>query len=57
MYLVAGNFGRNTDFYLAATEKDTNAGKIKTFIFLTCIGQNGKENYEILPSNLVMKWN
>ena len=55
MYLVAGNFGRNTDFYLAATEKDTNAGKIKTFIFLTCIGQNGKKNYEILPLNLVMK--
>ena len=34
------------DFYLDATEKDTKGDKIKTFIFLTCIGQKGREIYE-----------
>ena len=34
------------DFYLAATEKDTNGDKIKTSIFLTCIGQKRREIYE-----------
>ena len=33
-------------FYLATTEKDSKGDKIKTSIFLTCIGQNGREIYE-----------
>ena len=31
---------------MAATEKDTKGDKIKTSIFLTCIGQKGREIYE-----------
>ena len=31
---------------MAATEKDTKGGEIKTSIFLTCIGQKGREIYE-----------
>ena len=30
---------KHFDFYLAATEKDTKGDKVKTSIFLTCIGQ------------------
>ena len=30
---------RHFEFYLAATEKDTNGDEIKTSIFLTCFGQ------------------
>ena len=37
---------KHFDFYLAATEKDTKGDKIKTSIFLTCIGQRGREIYE-----------
>ena len=37
---------KHFDFYLAATEKDTKGDKIKTSIFLTCIGQKGREIYE-----------
>ena len=37
---------KHYDFYLAATEKDTEGDKIKTSIFLTCIGQKGREIYE-----------
>ena len=37
---------KHFDFYLPATEKDTKDDKIKTFIFLTCIGQKGREIYE-----------
>ena len=33
---------KHYDFYLAATEKDTEGDKIKTSIFLTCIGQKGR---------------
>ena len=35
---------RHFDFILAATEKvkDTKGDKIKTSIFLTCIGQKGR---------------
>ena len=47
MYLIARNFASNTlIFYFAATEKDTKGDKVKTFIFLTCIGQKGRELYE-----------
>ena len=38
---------KHFDFYLAATEKDIKGDKIKPFIFLTCIGQKGRETYEI----------
>ena len=34
------------DFYLAATEKDTNGDKIKISTFLTCIDQKRREIYE-----------
>ena len=37
---------KHFDFYLAATGKDTKGDKIKTLIFLTCIGQKGREIYE-----------
>ena len=30
---------KHFDFYLAATEKDAKGDKVKTSIFLTCIGQ------------------
>ena len=30
-------------FYLTATEKDTKGDKVKTSIFLTCIGQKGRK--------------
>ena len=33
---------KHYDFYLAATEKDTKGDKIKTSIFLKCIGQKGR---------------
>ena len=35
------------DFYLVATESDTKSYKIKTSILLTCIGERGREIYEI----------
>ena len=35
-------------FYLAAVEKDTKGDKIKTSIFLTCIGQNKKKYMRLL---------
>ena len=38
---------KHFDFYLAATEKDTKGDKIKTSIFLTCIGQIVREVFEI----------
>ena len=34
---------KHFDFYLAATEKDTKGDKVKTSIFLTCIGQKGRK--------------
>ena len=34
------------DCHLAVTEKDSKSGKIKTSIFLTYIGQKGREIYE-----------
>ena len=37
---------KHFDFNLAAMEKDTKGDKIKTSIFLTCIGQKGREIYE-----------
>ena len=37
---------KHFDFYLAATEKDTKRDKIKTYIFLWCIGQKGRKIYE-----------
>ena len=37
---------KHFDFHLAATEKDTKNDKIKTSIFLTCIGQKGRQIYE-----------
>ena len=37
---------KHFDFYLAATEKDTKGDKMKTSIFLTCIGEKGREIYE-----------
>ena len=37
---------KHFDFYMAATEKDTKSDKIKSSIFLTCIGQKGKEMFE-----------
>ena len=37
---------KHFDLYLTATEKDTKGDKIKTSIFLTCIGQKGREIYE-----------
>ena len=33
---------KHYDFYLAATEKDTEGDKIKTSIFLTCIDRKGR---------------
>ena len=36
---------KHFDFYLAVTE-DTKGDRIKTSIFLTCIGQKGREIYE-----------
>ena len=51
---------KHFDFYLAATETDTKSDKIKTSIFLTCIGQKGREIYETFYLrflNLVMKLN
>eukprot|EP00794_Sanderia_malayensis_P021043 gene21043-23098_t len=35
------------DFYLVATESDAKSDKIKTSILLTCIGECGREIYEI----------
>ena len=37
---------KHFDFYFAAAEKDTKGDKIKTSIFLTYIGQNGKDIFE-----------
>ena len=37
---------KHFDFNLAAMEEDTKGDKIKTSIFLTCIGQKGREIYE-----------
>ena len=37
---------KHFDFYLTATEKDTKGDKIKTSIFLTWIGQKGREKYK-----------
>ena len=37
---------KHYDFYLTATEKDTKGDKIKIYIFLTWIGQKGREIYE-----------
>ena len=37
---------KHFSFYLVATEKNTKGDKIKTSIFLTCIGQKGREIYE-----------
>ena len=37
---------KHFDFYLAVTQKDVKGDKIKTSIFLTCIGQKGREMYE-----------
>ena len=37
---------KHFDFYLAATERDTKGDKIKNSIFLTYIGQKGREIYE-----------
>ena len=37
---------RHFEFYLAATEKDTNGDEIKTSIFLTCFGQTWREIYK-----------
>ena len=37
---------KDFDFYLAATEEDTKGDKLKTSIFLRCIGQRGREIYE-----------
>ena len=34
------------EFYLTATEKDGNNGKVKTSVLLTCIRQKGRETYE-----------
>ena len=43
---------KHFDFYLAATEKDTKGDKVKTSIFLTCIGQKGREIYETFTFEL-----
>ena len=34
------------EFYLTATEKDGQNGKVKTSVLLTCVGQKGRETYE-----------
>ena len=34
---------KHSDFYLAATEKDAKGDKVKTSIFLACIGQKGRK--------------
>ena len=43
---------KHFDFYLAATEKYTNGDKIKTSIFLTWIGQKGREIYDTFTFEL-----
>ena len=37
---------RHFNFYLTATESDGKSDKIKTCIFLSCIGSKGREIYE-----------
>ena len=38
---------KHFEFYLTATEKDGKNDKVKTSVLLTCMGQKGREIYEI----------
>ena len=40
------------DCHLAVTEKDSKSDKIKTYIFLTYIGQKGRKIYETSRNEL-----
>ena len=42
---------RHFDFYLAVTEIDTKNDKIRTSIFLICIGQKGREMTALEPGD------
>ena len=46
---------KHFDFYLAATEKDTNGDKIKTSFFSYALVKKEEKDMRLLPLNLAMK--